>query len=313
MSNNFNQQSRIFVAGSQTLIGAGIVSVLQREGYTNLVDLADDALADAIQVENFFAEQKPEYVFFAAGKSGGISANQQFPATLMLDNLKVLCHVMESAHRHQVKKLLYLASACVYPKQSPQPMPVEALLTGPFEPTNDAYATAKLAGIKLCQAYRQEYGANFISGIPANIYGPGDHFDPRDSHVIGALIYRMDQARRHDTPAIDIWGTGKARREFLYVDDLADACIFAMHHYDEREPLNLGGGEDLSIGELAVEIKQLTGYTGELRFDTSKPDGMPLKALDAARLHQMGWQAKTTFRQGLSQTYGWYRTHVCKE
>ncbi len=239
----------------------------------------------------------------AAGKSGGILPNQRYPADLMLDNLLVECNVIRVACQHRVKKLLYLASSCCYPRHCPQPMRVESLLTGSLEPTNEAYAVAKIAGIKLCQAYRQQYGANFIIGIPANAFGPGDDFSPEDSHVIAALIRKMHEAKRKDAPTVDIWGTGTPRREFIFADDLADACLFVMQEYDGTEPINLGGGTDLSIGELAQLTKEVVGYEGELHFDTSRPDGMPLKVLDSSPLMAMGWKPETSFEKALSATF----------
>jgi GDP-L-fucose synthase len=257
-------------------------------------------------VSDFFAQNKPEYVFLAAGKSGGISANQKYPADLMLDNLLVICNVIDSAYHSGVKKLLYLASSCSYPKHSAQPMQVESLMTGILEPTNEAYAVAKIAGIKLCQAYCQQYGANFISGIPANAFGIGDDFSLEESHVIPALIRKMHEAKIADAEFVEIWGTGTPRREFIFADDLADACIFIADNYDDPMPINIGGGLDLSIKELAELIKEAIGYRGQLHFDASKPDGMPLKALDSSKLQSMGWQPQTSFRAAVEATYDWF-------
>jgi len=303
-----DKQSRIYVAGAETLIGSALLRQLERQGHRNLVGQPGHApdLADGAQVDAFFARTKPEFVFFAAGKSGGIRANQKYPADLMIDNLLAACHVIQAAHRHGVKKLLYLASSCSYPKHCPQPMRVESLLTGPLEPTNEAYAVAKLAGLKLCQAYRQQHGANFICGIPADAFGPGDDFSPEDSHVVPALIRRMHEAKLAHAASVEIWGTGSPRREFIFADDLADACLFAMRHYDGPEPLNLGGGSNLSIKELAETIQAVVGFAGELRFDTSKPDGMPLKGLDSSRLLALGWRPQTPFRDALEATYQWF-------
>ena len=302
------RHSKIYVAGGQTLVGAAILRQLERQGYPNIVGRPGEEpeLTDATQVDAFFARTAPDYVFLAAGKSGGIGANQKYPAELMLDNLLVECHVIHNAYHYGVKKLLYLASSCSYPKHCPQPMRVESLLTGPLEPTNEAYAVAKIAGIKLCQAYRQQYGVNFIVGIPANAFGPGDDFSLEDSHVIAALIRKMHEAKELDLESVDIWGTGTPRREFIFADDLADACIFIMCEYDSSEPINIGGGSDLSIRKLAELIKEVVGYPGELRFDTSKPDGMPLKVLDSSKLKEMGWQPRTPFRSALSVTYDWF-------
>jgi len=304
-SSRTRSRSVIYVAGRQTLIGAAIVRQLEHQGYANIIGAAGDGpnLTDGKAVTDFFARQRPEYVFMAAGRSGGILANQKYPADLMLDNLLAECNVVHAAYRHRVKKLLYLASSCSYPKNCPQPMRVESLLTGPLEPTNEAYAVAKIAGIKLCQAYRQQYGANFVIGIPANAFGPGDDFSPEDSHVIAALIRKMHEAKLSDAPSVEVWGTGAPRREFIYADDLADACLFIMRNYDGAEPINLGGGIDTSIGELAQRVKEVVGYEGELRFDRSRPDGMPLKALDSSVLIAMGWKPTTPFRVALTATW----------
>jgi len=304
-----DRQATIYVAGADTLIGGAIFRELERQGYANVLGKSapEPDLTDAAQVDEFFRRTAPEYVFLAAGKSGGIEANRKYPAELMRDNLLVACHVIHTAYRHKVKKLLYLASSCSYPRKCPQPMRVESLETGPLEPTNDAYATAKIAGIKLCQAYRRQYGASFICGIPANVFGPGDDFDPDNSHVIAALIRRMYEAKIAGAPAVEIWGTGAPRREFIFADDLADACILTMCEYDDATPINLGGGTSLSISELAETIKEVAAYRGELRFDASKPDGMPLKALDSSVLHKMGWRPRTPFRDALERTFTWFQ------
>ena len=298
------RNSRVYVAGGETLIGAAILRQLERQGYRNIVGRPGEEpdLTDGRAVDDFFSRQLPEYVFMAAGKSGGIEANRKYPAELMLDNLLVGCNVIHNAHRYGVKKLLYLASSCSYPKHCPQPMRVESLFTGPLEPTNEAYAVAKIAGIKLCQAYRQEYGANFIVGIPANAFGPGDDFSPDNSHVIAALIRKMHEAKVASSASVEIWGTGTPRREFIFADDLADACLFVMQGYDGAEPINLGVGTDLSIAELAELVKETVGYVGGLRFDTSRPDGMPVKVLDSSRLIAMGWRPATPFRKALAVT-----------
>jgi GDP-L-fucose synthase len=302
------KQAKIHVAGGQTLIGAAILRELERQGYANIVGRPGEEpeLTDAAQVDAFFARTTPEYVFLAAGKSGGIKANQKYPAELMLDNLLVGCHIIYSAYRHGIKKLLYLASSCSYPKNCPQPMQVESLLTGPLEPTNEAYALAKVAGIKLCQAYRQQYGANFISGIPANAFGPGDDFSPEDSHVIAALIRKMHEAKEQGQEVIEIWGTGSPRREFIFADDLADACVFVMNKYDGAQPINLGCGLDMSIAELALAVKEVTGFQGQIHFDASKPDGMPVKLLDSSKLNALGWRPRVSFHSALLETYEWF-------
>lgn len=303
-----DKQAKIYVAGGQTLVGEAILRQLANQGYGNIVGQPgqEPELTDVRSVDDFFAQHRPAYVFLAAGKSGGIQANQTYPATLMLDNLLVACHVIHAAHRHSVSKLLYLASSCSYPRNSPQPMQVESLLTGTLEPTNESYAVAKLAGIKLCEAYRKQYGSDFIVGIPANPFGIGDDFSLEDSHVIPALIRKMHEAKLQGESQVTLWGTGIPRREFIFADDLADACLFVMGHYSDLSPINLGGGTDLSIRELAAVIKTVVGFTGDLCFDATKPDGMPLKALNSNPLLALGWQAKTSLEEAITETYRWW-------
>ena len=300
-----NSQATIFVAGADTLIGAAIVRRLRRKGCAHIVGAGADApdMTDAVAVETFFARTRPASVFVAAGRSGGISATQKHPADLMLNNLQVISNVFAGARRHGVAKLLYLASSCVYPRECPQPMSVASLMVGPMEPTSGPYAMAKMAGITLCQACRRQHGAHFISGIPADVFGPGCKFNAEDSHVVPALMVKMHEAKKSGADSIDVWGTGRPRREFIYADDVADACVFVMDQYDEAEPINLGGGTDLSIREAAETIRRVVGYTGELRFDASKPDGAPLKRLDSSRLLAMGWRPATSFETGLKATY----------
>jgi GDP-L-fucose synthase len=294
--------SVIFVAGGETLIGAAILRALKRQGYDNALGEQID-LCSAASVESFFDRHRPEFVIHAGGRSGGIAANARSPAELAYDNLLTAAHVVHAAHTHGVRRLLYLASSCSYPRLCPQPMKEEDLLTGPLEPTNEAYAVAKLAGMKLCQAYRQQYGDDFFVGIPANAFGPGDDFSPEDSHVIAALMRRFHEARSRGDAVVSIWGTGRPRREFIFVDDLADACLFVLEHYHDAAPLNLGGGTDLSIAVLAEKIRDVVGFAGRLEFDDSRPDGMPLKALDASKLLRLGWQPIVDFDDGLRQTY----------
>jgi GDP-L-fucose synthase len=305
----------MYVAGGDTLIGAALRAQLGAAGYTRQVGVgpAQPDLTDAHQVDRFFAAHRPEYVFFAAGRSGGIRANQAYPAELMRDNLLAAAHVIHSAYRHGAAKLLYLASSCSYPRLAPQPMRVETLLTGPLEPTNEAYALAKLAGLKLCQAYRQQFGCPFITAIPANAFGPNDDFSSEDSHVIPGLMRKLHEARHRGQTGFPIWGTGQARREFIYARDLADACLFVMDHYDDAEPINLGCGTDLSIADVAGAIAAVVGYGGRLWFDTSRPDGMPLKGLDSSRLRGLGWKPSTDFRTALVATYDWFLRHVLPE
>jgi GDP-L-fucose synthase len=307
-----NHNARIYVAGGTTLAGAAILDRLRGEGYPNLVGVGPDEpdLTVAGQVEDFFGEARPEYVFVAAGKSGGIGLNRSRPAELMLDNLLSAAHVIAAAHAHGVRKLLYLASSCSYPRDAPQPLAVESLLGGPPEPTNAAYAVAKLAGWQLCAAYRQQYGAAFITAIPANAFGPHDDFSPEGGHVIPALLRRAHEARLAGEPTLTVWGTGRPQREFLYARDLAAACVFVMRHHAGPEPINLGGGECLSIAETAGAVADVVGYTGRLVFDASRPDGMPRKVLDTQPLRRLGWAPSTAFREALAETYEWFVQHV---
>ncbi len=307
-----NRTARIYVAGGQTLVGAALLELLRSAGYCNLVGTPPDEpdLTVAGQVEDFFGEARPEYVFLVAGKSGGIDLNRQRPAELMLDNLLIAAHVIHQAYCHRVRKLLYLASSCCYPKHAPQPLRVESLMTGRLEPTSAAYATAKLAGWQLCEAYRQQYGIHFVTAFPANPFGPHDDFSPESGHVIPALMRRAHEAKVRGEPVLPIWGTGTPRREFIYSRDLADACLFVMHSYDGPEPINLGGAVDLSIAEVAEGVAELVGYRGRLHFDTSKADGMPFKGLDSSRLRELGWGPSTDFRVALAETYAWFQKEL---
>jgi len=305
----------IYVAGGDTLIGAAILDRLREVGCDHLVGMPPDEpdLTDANQVEDFFAEFRPEYVFVAAGRSGGIQANMTRPADLMLHNLLVSAHVIRASYIHGVKKLLYLASSCSYPLHAPQPLAVESLMTGVLEPTSEAYATAKLAGLKLCQAYRSQYGAPFISGIPANAFGPRDDFSPESAHVLPALLRRIHEATLRGDRHVEIWGTGTPRRDFLYAADLADACLLVMREYDEPTPINLGGSATMTIAAAARIIAEVVGYRGQLCFDATRPDGAAFKALDAGPLFALGWRPRTEFRTALEQTYDWFLRHVVKE
>ena len=301
-----NRDSKIYVAGANTLLGSALLRILPQQGYSNLLDDGGLNLTHVREVEQFLADLSPEYVFVAAGKSGGISANQKYPASLMWDNLAIICNLTKICHTYNVQKLLYLASSCSYPRLSTQPMHPDSILTGPLEPTNEPYAVAKIAGIKLCESFQREYGVNFISAIPANSFGPGDDFSLENSHVISALMRRMHDAKEENAESVEIWGTGNPRREFVFIDDLAEACIYAMLHYDGLAPLNLGGGIDISIRELAYAIRDVVGYKGTLWFNSERPDGMPIKILDAERLLALGWQPKTEFRDALVKTYEWF-------
>lgn len=307
-----NRLARIFVAGGDTLIGAALLDHLSDSGFINLVGVGvyEPDPTDAGAVANFFHQMRPEYVFMAAGRSGGIGLNRTRPADLMLNNLRVAANVLEAAAECGVKKLLYLASSCSYPRLAPQPMAAESLLAGPVEPTSEAYATAKIAGWKLCEAFRKQYGCNFITGIPANAFGPNDDFDSGSGHVIPALIRRFHDAKKRNLPEVAIWGSGSPRREFIFSRDLADACLFAMKHYDGDAPINLGGGVDLTIADVARTIADVVGYRGELLFDTAMPDGAPLKALDSSVLLNLGWKPQCDFRAAIVETYRWFRGSI---
>ena len=301
------KDSRIYVAGHNGLVGSAIYRKLQQEGYANIICRTHKELdlCNQAAVEDFFKQERPEYVFLAAAKVGGIMANNTYPAEFIYINLAIEVNVIHCAYKYGVKKLLFLGSSCIYPKHSPQPIKEEYLLTGALEPTNEPYAIAKIAGIKMCQSYNRQYGTNFISTMPTNLYGPGDNFDLETSHVLPALIRKFHEAKLSGT-SVTLWGTGTPRREFLYVDDLADACLFLMDNYDGNEIINVGVGKDISIKELAELISDVVGYKGEIIYDTSKPDGMPVKRLDVSRINSLGWYAKTSLKEGIEKTYQWY-------
>jgi len=305
------KESKIFVAGHRGLVGSAILRRLKAGGFVNLVTRTRDELdlRDQAAVNRFFEEERPEFVFLSAAKVGGILANSTYPADFIRDNLQIQTNVIDAAYRSGSKKLLFLGSSCIYPKHAPQPMKEEHLLTGPLEPTNEWYAIAKIAGIKMAQAYRRQYGFNAISLMPTNLYGPGDNFDLETSHVIPALIRKFHEAKERGEPHVEVWGTGTPRREFLHVDDLADAAVFLMQNYDGEAFVNVGVGQDISIRELAELIREVVDFEGEIRFDTSKPDGTPRKLLDVSRISQIGWRPKVPLMQGLKQTYSWYRSH----
>jgi GDP-L-fucose synthase len=302
------RDAKIYVAGHQGLVGGAIWRRLETAGFTNLVgrSLEELDLRDQAAVTGFFDRERPEYVFLAAARVGGIRANNTFPAEFIFDNLMIEANIIHQAYRHAVKKLQFLGSSCIYPKFCPQPMQEQHLLDGKLEPTNEPYAVAKIAGIKLCQSYNRQYGTCFISLMPTNLYGPGDNFDLLDSHVIPALIRRFHQAKVAGDPEVKVWGSGAPRREFLYVDDLADACLFLMQHYDEGEIINVGVGRDMSILELARLVAAVTGYPGNIVLDPSYPDGSPMKLLDVSRLTALGWQARMPIAEGLQKTYDWF-------
>jgi len=303
--------ARVLVAGSRGLVGGAIVRRLQGEGFTRLLApaRAELDLLDGRAVDAFFAREKPEYVFDAAARVGGIHANDAFRADFIRDNLLIQVNLIDSAYRHGVTKFMFLGSTCIYPKHAPQPMPEECLLTGPLEPTNEWYAIAKLAGLKMCQAYRRQYGFQAISAMPTNLYGPGDNFALRDSHVLPALIRKFHEAKEQGAAEVEIWGSGKPRREFLHVDDLADACLFLMQRYDEESWVNVGWGEDVSIAELAALVGRAVGYTGRLRFNPEMPDGTPRKRLEVSRLSRLGWTPQIPLERGIAGTYDWFLAH----
>jgi GDP-L-fucose synthase len=337
-----NKNSKIYIAGHKGLVGSALLRKLESEGYENLIIQShqDLDLMRQADVEAFFKSKKPEYVFLAAAKVGGIWANNSFPADFIYSNLMVQSNVIHAAHKSSVKKLLFLGSSCIYPRECPQPMKEEYLLSGKLEPTNEPYAIAKIAGIKMCQAYNRQHGTNFVSVMPTNLYGPGDNFDLETSHVLAALIRKFHEAKlriaklpevggsrpeansntsseallKQSAPqakrsssinAVTIWGTGKPMREFLYVDDLADACLFVMEHYDQSDIINIGAGKDIGIGELAGMIKEIVDFKGGMIFDTTKPDGMPKKLLDSSKMTNLGWKPEISLRDGIRQTYEW--------
>jgi len=300
-----DKNAKIYVAGHRGMVGGAITRRLKENGFNNLVlrTSAELDLRNQDAVEDFFRNQKPDYVFLAAAKVGGIVANNTYRAEFLYDNLMMESNIIHAAYTNQVKKLLFLGSSCIYPKLAPQPLKEEYLLTGLLEQTNEPYAIAKIAGIKLCEAYRDQYGVNFISSMPTNLYGIGDNYHPENSHVLPALIRRFHEAKVVKAESVTVWGTGSPRREFLYADDLAEACVFLMEHYNEREFVNIGTGEDLSIKELAELVMDIVGFEGELKFDTSKPDGTPRKLMDVSKLHNLGWKHRTSLKQGIERAY----------
>ncbi|EJR48928.1 hypothetical protein IIM_04105 [Bacillus cereus VD107] len=302
------KDSKIYVAGHRGLVGSAIFRKLEEQGYTNIVYKTSKELdlRNPKQVEDFFQAEQIEYVFLAAAKVGGIVANNQYPADFIRDNLMIQTNVIDSAYRSGVKKLLFLGSTCIYPKMAPQPLKEEYLLTGELEPTNDAYAIAKIAGIKMCESYNRQYGTKYISVMPTNLYGPNDNFDLHTSHVLPALIRKFHEAKENNAEFVEVWGTGTPLREFLYSDDLADACVYLMDNYEGNEIVNIGVGKDLSIKELAEKVKETVGFEGELRFDTSKPDGTPRKLVDVSKLNSLGWEATTSLDEGLKKAYEWF-------
>ena len=305
--------AKVYVAGHTGLVGSAIVRCLQSRGYRNLIQIprGELDLTDQASVIDFFAQERPQLVYVAAARVGGIYANSQYAAEFIRDNLLMQTNIIDSAHRFGASKLLFLSSSCAYPKHATNPIVEGELLKGPLEPTNEWYAIAKIAGVKMCQAYRKQYGFNAISAIPTNLYGPGDNFDLQTSHVLPALLRKIHEAKQEKREAVTVWGSGSPMREFLYVDDLGDACVHLMENYDSGEPVNIGTGEDLTIKDLALLIADIVGFEGRFDFDTSKPDGTPRKLLDVSRVQESGWSASTSLRDGIARTYDWYVEHHC--
>jgi GDP-L-fucose synthase len=309
-----NKSAKIFVAGHRGMVGSALIRRLELEGFSNLLvrDSSKLDLRDESAVAKIFAEEKPAVVILAAAKVGGIKANNDFPVEFLLENLRIQNNVIQAAHETGARKLLFLGSSCIYPKFAPQPIPETALLGGPLEPTNEAYAIAKIAGIKLCQAYAREYGANFISAMPTNLYGPNDNFDLETSHVLAALLRKAHEAKTRKDRRLIVWGSGKPRREFLHVDDLASACLLLLEKYDSSEIINVGCGEDISIRELAELICDVVGFNGEIAWETTKPDGTPRKLLDVTKLRALGWKPSILLRDGIGRTYEWFLANYAR-
>ena len=309
-----DKAERIFVAGHRGLAGSALVRKLEAEGFTNLLkpDRSQLDLMNEVAVTRFFSQERPAIVLFAAARVGGIKANNDLPVEFLLENLRMQNNVISAAYEAGTRKFLFLGSSCIYPKHAPQPIPESALLTGPLEPTNEPYAIAKIAGIKLCQAYVREYGANFISVMPTNLYGPNDNFDLLSSHALAALLRKAHEAKAANASHLTVWGSGTPRREFLHVDDLASACLFLLENYDSPEIINVGWGEDISIHELAELICEVVGFCGKISWDRGKPDGTPRKLLDVSKLRELGWGPKITLRDGIVRTYEWFLTQQAR-
>jgi len=311
---SMQKSEKIFVAGHRGMVGSALIRALEAAGFSKLLkrDRSELDLGDSAAVSKFFAKEKPEVVIFAAAKVGGIKANNDQPVEFLLENLRVQNGVIAAAHENGARKLLFLGSSCIYPKLAPQPIPESALLSGPLEPTNEAYAIAKIAGVKLCQAFSREYGANFVSAMPTNLYGPNDNFDLETSHVLAALLRKAFEAKKSSARELVVWGTGTPRREFLHVDDCASACLFLLEKYDSPEIVNVGCGEDISIRELAELVCEVVDFDGELSWDKTKPDGPPRKLLDVSKLRGLGWTPTIPLRDGIAQTYDWFLKNVAK-
>lgn len=307
-----NKNSKIYIAGHLGLVGSAILRKLKKEGYTNLITKSrkEVDLTNQKAVKDFFDETKPEYVFLAAAKVGGIMANKTYPGEFISENLDIQNNIIKNSYTHGVKKLLFLGSSCIYPKMATQPIKEEYFMTGPLEPTNEAYAIAKIAGISMCQSYRKQYGADFISLMPTNLYGPGDNFTNERGHVIPALIRKFHEAKTKNLAEISAWGTGSAKREFLHSDDLADACVFLMKNYSSGDIVNVGTGEDVTIKELTEKISEIVGFKGKIVWDTTKPDGAPRRLLDVNKLHTLGWKHSIELEKGLKETYEWFKKNV---
>jgi GDP-L-fucose synthase len=311
---SMQKSEKIFVAGHRGMVGSALIRALEAAGFSKLLkrDRSELDLGDSAAVSKFFAKEKPEIVIFAAAKVGGIKANNDQPVEFLLENLRVQNSIIAAAHENGARKLLFLGSSCIYPKLAPQPIPESALLSGPLEPTNEAYAIAKIAGVKLCQAFSREYGANFVSAMPTNLYGPNDNFDLETSHVLAALLRKAYEAKKSSARELVVWGTGTPRREFLHVDDCASACLFLLEKYDSPEIVNVGCGEDISIHKLAELVCEVVGFDGELSWDKTKPDGTPRKLLDVSKLRGLGWTPTIPLRDGIAQTYDWFLKNVAK-
>ena len=303
-----NKDSKIFIAGHRGMVGSAITRKLKNDGFNNIITRSSDQLDLRQQqaTSDFFKKEQPEFVFLAAAKVGGIVANNTYRADFLYDNLLIESNIIHAAYQQQVKKLLFLGSSCIYPKLAPQPLKEEYLLTGLLEPTNEPYAIAKITGIKLCEAYRDQYGCNFISAMPTNLYGEGDNYHLQNSHVIPGMLHKFHDAKVNNAPFVELWGTGSPLREFMYVDDLAEASVFLMQNYDDKLFVNVGTGEELSIKDLATLIREVVGYEGEIRFDSTKPDGTPRKLMDSTRIHNMGWKHRVSLKDGLKKAYEFF-------
>ncbi len=306
------KKDKIYVAGHRGLVGSAIVRNLKEKGYTNIIGRTHKELdlTDQVMVREFFESEKPDVVVLAAAKVGGINANNTAPADFAYQNMQIQCNVIDCCHKYQVKKLLFLGSTCIYPKMAPQPIPEDALLTGPLEETNEAYAIAKIAGLEMCKFYKRQYGDDFISCMPTNLYGPHDNYDLEGSHVMPAMIRKFHEAKVSNAPQVELWGTGTPLREFLYVDDMADACVFLLENYSGEQHVNIGTGKEVTIRELAETVKKAVGYKGEIRWNQDMPDGTPRKLTNVDKLHELGWKHRVELEEGVELAYQWFKDHV---